>query len=52
MKEQCKEAIALALWTSASMPLLFGQDNLLGKVCDQYGTEFVAECMLEMGVEK
>lgn len=51
MKEQCKKAIALALWAATSMPLLFGKEHLLGKVCEQYGTEFVAECMLEMGVK-
>lgn len=51
MKQHCKEAISLALWAAATMPLLFSKEHLLGKVCEQYGTEVIAECMLEMGVK-
>ena len=51
MKEKCKDAIALAFWTANCMPLLFSKEELLNEICENYGTEFVAECMLEMGVE-
>ncbi len=51
MKEQCKQAITMSLWASRTLPEMFSFEDLIGKVCDNYGTEFTADCMLEMGLK-
>lgn len=51
-KGKCEAAIAYALRTAAMFPHLFSKEELLRPVCEQYGTEYVAERMLEMGGRK
>lgn len=51
-KKECEAAISCALWTAALFPHMFSKEELLRQVCEQYGTEYVAERMLEMGGRK
>ena len=48
MKKQCKEAILLASMV-CSMRIRRG---FMARICDIYGTDFVASCLIEMGLEK
>lgn len=48
---ECKQAIATALTVSAILPEVFSFANLLAKICQTYGTEYTAMCLMEMGVK-
>lgn len=48
MKEQCKEAILLTCMI-CSVRIKRG---FMARICDMYGTDFVAHCLIEMGLDK
>lgn len=48
MKEQCKKAILLASMISS----IRIKRGYMARICDVYGTDFVASCLIEMGLEK
>lgn len=52
MKEDCKQDICKAFWISRILPELFNFSDLLDHICDRYGTEVTADCLMEMGMNK
>lgn len=48
--DECKQAIATALTVNAILPEVFSFAKLLTKICQIYGTEYTAECLMEMEV--
>lgn len=48
MKEECKQKILLAY----AIGDLFLQKWAIQGLCERYGTEFVAECIVSLGLDK
>lgn len=48
---KCKQDIATSLLLSAMLPEVFSFANLLAEICEKYGTEYTAICLMEMGVK-